>query len=130
MHLAKGNKPTRPFVPKSHAHALEALTERKPPDGSKLWVIPQHSWQSVIWDTAAEMVDMVRPDIGGEPAQDARQVIVGAAVQRRLVKIPALVTGPEGILELVLNVEQPDANRTCEKRDRRLGERYSCPDPH
>jgi hypothetical protein len=39
MHLAKGNKPTPPFVPKNHAHALEALTERKSPDGSKLWVI-------------------------------------------------------------------------------------------
>src|SRR5271169_6796874 len=29
------------------------------------------------------MVDMVHPDIGGEPAQDVRQVIVRAAVQRR-----------------------------------------------
>ena len=56
------------------------------------------------------MVDMVHPDIGSEPAQDARQVIMRTAVQRRLMKIPALVTGPEGILELVLDVEQPDAN--------------------
>jgi len=64
------------------------------------------------------MMDVVHPDIGGEPTQDVRQVIMGAAVQRRLVKIPALVMGPEGVLELVLDVEQPDANRTCEKRDR------------
>ncbi len=63
---------------------------------------------------------MVHPDIGGEPTQDVRQVIMGAAVQGRLVKTPALVTGPEGVLELVLDVEQPDANRTCEKRDRQL----------
>jgi hypothetical protein len=63
---------------------------------------------------------MVHPDIGGEPAQDARQGIMGAAVQRRLVKIPALVTGPQRVLELVLDVEQPDANRTCKKRDRQL----------
>ena len=51
------------------------------------------------------MVDMVHPDIGGKPAQDVRQVIMGAAAQRRLVKIPALVMGPEGVLELVLDVE-------------------------
>jgi hypothetical protein len=30
-----------------------------------------------------------------------------AAVQRRLVKIPALVIDPKRILELVLNIEQP-----------------------
>ena len=40
MHLAKRNQPTPPFVPKHHAHALEAFTERKPPDGSKFRVIP------------------------------------------------------------------------------------------
>ena len=39
MHLAKGNEPLRPFVPKNHAHAAEALEQRKSPDGSKLWVI-------------------------------------------------------------------------------------------
>ena len=66
------------------------------------------------------MVDMVHPDIGGEPAQDVRQVIMGAAVQCRLVKIPSLVMGPDGVLELVLDVEQPDANRTCENRDGQL----------
>src|ERR1700733_974539 len=42
------------------------------------------------------------------------------ALQRSNVKIPALVTGPESIFELVLDVEQPNANRTCEKRDRQL----------
>jgi hypothetical protein len=28
--------------------------------------------------------------------------------------------GPESVLELVLDVKQPNANRTCEKRDRQL----------
>jgi len=48
---------------------MEALGERKPPDGSKLRVILHHGWRSVIRDAAAEMVDMVHPDIGVEPAQ-------------------------------------------------------------
>ena len=120
MHLAEGDEPLRPFVPKNPPHAAEALQECKPPDGSKLRVILQHVWQSVVRDTAAEMVHMVHPDIGSEPAQDARQVVMRAAVQGRLMKIPALVTGPEGILELVLDIEQPDANGAREKRDRQL----------
>ena len=54
---------------------------------------------------------MVQPDIGGKPAQDVRQVIMGSAAQRRLVKIPALVMGPESVLELVL-----DVNVSCPPR--------------
>ena len=72
MHLAKGNEPPPTFVPKNHADTPEAFEERKPSDSSKLRVILQHSWQSVIRDTAAEMVDMVHPNIGSEPAQDIR----------------------------------------------------------
>ena len=63
---------------------------------------------------------MVHPDIGGEPTQDAWEIVMGAAMQRRIVKVPAIATGPEGVLKLMLNVEQLDANRTCQKRDRHL----------
>ena len=41
-----------------------------------------------------------------------------ATLQRSIVKILALIIGPEGVLELVLDVEQPDANRSCQDRDR------------
>jgi hypothetical protein len=51
------------------------------------------------------MVDMVYSDIGGKPAQDAWQVIMRTAVQPGFVKIPALIMGPERILELVLDIE-------------------------
>ena len=40
MHLAKGNKPLPPFIPKNHGHAMEALAQRKAPNSSKLRVIP------------------------------------------------------------------------------------------
>ncbi len=40
--------------------------------------------------------------------------------QPGFVKIPALVMGPERILELVLDIEQPDADRGGDKRDRQL----------
>jgi hypothetical protein len=39
-HLAKRDPPLSRLVPKHHAHALDALKERKPSDGGKLRVIP------------------------------------------------------------------------------------------
>jgi len=62
------------------------------------------------------MMDVVHADIGGEPPQDRRQVVVRAPAQRRLVKIPAAVMGPEGVFELVLNIEKPNADGSSEKR--------------
>jgi hypothetical protein len=52
------------------------------------------------------MVDVMHTDVGGEPAQHTRQVIMRASMQRRLVKIPVLIAIPEGVFELVLE-------RTC-----------------
>src|SRR4029450_2497336 len=66
------------------------------------------------------MVDVVHADIGGKPTQDMRQVIVRTPAQRRLMKIPPLIMGPEGGFELVLDIKQPDADRGCEKRNRNV----------
>src|SRR4051812_34767545 len=83
-------------------------------------MIPQHLRKPIVRDPAAKMMDMVHSDIGAEPAQDARQVIMRAAVQPGVVTIPTLVTSPKGVLELMLDIEQPDANRSGKKRDRQL----------
>src|SRR6478609_2620428 len=95
------------LIPKGLAHTAKALEQCQPSDGRKLPVIPQHLWQSIIRNPAAQMVDVVDADIGGKPSQDARQVIVRAALQSGLMKAPAFVMGPERILELVLDIEQP-----------------------
>jgi hypothetical protein len=65
-------------------------------------------------------MDMVDADVRREPAQNTRQVIVGTAMQRSFVKIPGLVMGPGGVLELVLDIEQPDADRRRQNRDRQV----------
>src|SRR6478672_6555594 len=57
------------------------------------------------------MMDVMNADIGGEPAQEGRQGIVGAAVQRNLLQIPRLVVGPDRMFKLMLDVEQPDADQ-------------------
>ena len=81
-------------------------------------MVAQHERQPVIGDTAAQMMNVVNADIGGEPAQEARQGIVRAAVKRNLLQVPSSVVGPYGILELVLDIEQPDTDRGREQHDR------------
>jgi hypothetical protein len=82
----------------------------------------QRQRQPIKRDPAAQMMDVMHADIGREPAQHDRQIVVRTAVQRRLVQIPFLVGRPERILELVLNVEQPDPERSADRcRRRRAG---------
>jgi len=65
-------------------------------------------------------MDVVNADVRREPAQDVRQVIVGTALQCGLVKAPGLITGPGRVLELVLDIEQPDADRRSQNHDRQV----------
>jgi len=65
-------------------------------------------------------MDVMNADVRREPAQDARQVIVGTAMQRGLVKTPGLFTGPGRVLELMLNIEQPDTDRRRQNHDRQV----------
>jgi hypothetical protein len=76
VNFAKGNEAPASLVPKSHAHTTKALEQRKPPEDGKLRMIAQHFWKPVVRDSTAQMVDVVHPDIGGEPAEDARQIIM------------------------------------------------------
>jgi hypothetical protein len=74
--FAKRNKPACSFIPKHEANASKALTHSGPADLRKIGVAAKHKRQSIKRDSAAEVVDMVHPDIGGEPAQYDRQVIM------------------------------------------------------
>ena len=60
---------------------------------------------------------MVHADVGREPAQDARQIVMRASVQGRLLQGPLAVMGPERRLELVLHVEQPDPGGGRQQHD-------------
>src|SRR5258708_27770352 len=63
------------------------------------------------------MVCVGNDEMGSEPAQWGRQGIMGAAVKRRLLQVPCSVADPYGVLELVLDIEQPDTNRGREHYD-------------
>ena len=74
--FAKRNKPACRFIPKHEANACKALSQSEPADIRKIGVVAKHKRQSIKRDSAAQMVDVVHPDIGGEPAQCDRQVIM------------------------------------------------------
>ena len=98
------------------ARSRSSASSVKPADALELGMIAQHLRQPVVGDAAAKVMHMVHADIGGEPAQDGRQIVVRAAMQRRLVHGPAGRLGPERILELMLDIEQPDPDRGREQR--------------
>src|SRR2546421_657606 len=63
------------------------------------------------------MMDVENTDVGGEPAQKARQGIVRAAVKRHLLQIPRAVVSPYGILKLGLNRDQHDRGGGGQQHD-------------
>ena len=115
--LCKGDQPAPTFIPEYQPHAAQALHERKPAYCPKLGMIAQHLWQAVIGNAAAQMMNVMHTDIGREPAQDMRQIVMRAAVQRRLVQVPGGGLDPKRILELMLNVEEPNADRGRKQHD-------------
>jgi hypothetical protein len=68
------------------------------------------------------MVHVVNANIGSEPAHDNWQVVVRAAMQCGLLQVPSAVLFPKRILELVLDVEQPNSNRCGKQRDWQMDE--------
>src|SRR5258707_9424691 len=115
--LAERDEPLPIFVPQNKSHAPETLKQGQPADAAEVRMVAQHQRQSVKGDAAAQMMDVVNADIGSEPAQRARQGIMGAAVKRRLPPGPCSVADPYGGLEMVLDIEQPNADRGREHHD-------------
>src|SRR4029077_18394333 len=108
-HLAETDHPVVVLVPEREAKTTKAAAECQAIDAAQLGVVAQHLRQAIARDPAAQVVDMVHPDIGREPSQDWRQLEIGAAVQSTLVEAPSGAALPDGVLELMLDVKQPDA---------------------
>ena len=71
-HIAERDEPPPTLVPKYQPDTLEALNEREPAGRGELRMIPQYARQAVVRDSAAQVMNMVHADIGGEPAQNTR----------------------------------------------------------
>ena len=70
---------------------------------------------------------MVQPDVAGQELQDLRQPQVGAAFERGVVVAPRLARLPVGVLELVLDVEEPDADAARQQERGQLHDQESRP---
>jgi hypothetical protein len=116
--LAKRNEPMRRFIPKHEPDARQALAQREPADIRQLRMMAKHKRQPVRGNSAAQVVDMVHADIGGEPAQYGWQIVMRAAVERRARKTPIPGFRPERVLELMLHIEQPHTDRPGEDGNR------------
>jgi len=75
-HLTKNHEALRILVPQHLADATKALQQSQAPDSRELRVIPQHLLQPVIRNAAAEMVNVVDANVGCEPTQDDRQIVM------------------------------------------------------
>jgi hypothetical protein len=95
VNLTKGNETLPTFIPKREPYALEALKQCKSVHEPKFRMLAEHPGQTVIRNTAAQVMDMMDADVCREPAKDSREVVVRAAMQRRFLKNPPVLTRPE-----------------------------------
>jgi len=100
-------------LPVRSSHSF-SLTARSPSRG-RAWARCTGSrshrgpLEVVVGDPRVEVVNVMQADVAGEELQHRRQLQVRAAAQRRVGVVPAVGVLPVGVLELMLNVEQPDA---------------------
>ena len=116
----EGQKPAPAFVPERQPDAGQAIAQRDAADAGQLRMVFQDLGQAVVGDAARQMVHMVDADIAGEPAQRQRQVVMRGAVQCGRRKLPVIALRPVGLLELVLDIEQPDADGAGNQHGRQL----------
>ena len=73
-------------------------------------------------------MDMVEPDVPAEPLEHLRELEVARAVQGGGRVIPLAFGPPIRIVELMLDVEEPDAGGAAQEEDRAVDEGVS-PNP-
>jgi hypothetical protein len=123
--FAKRYEPLLSLVPDRERRAPQALKERQPAEARQLRMIAKNLRQTIKRDAAGKMVHVMHPDIACEPSQRRWQFIVGASIESRFMEAPLAVMSPKRVLELMLNIKEPDGDRLpsarqAEKRRRRL----------
>ena len=83
--FAKRNEPMRCFVPEREPYTSKTLREGQPADIGEFGMVAKGEQQAASGKrqaasdkrhAAAEVMDMVHADVGGEPAQHGRQVVM------------------------------------------------------
>src|ERR1700744_4418481 len=80
-YLGERDKLLAVLAPQGEPDAAQAFQESQPADLFQFWMIAQDFLQPVIGYPAVHVMDMMDADIGREPAQHARQIVIGTAGQ-------------------------------------------------
>ena len=111
LQFAEGDHATVDLVPKSKLDGLEAVEEPEFRGILEEGVRMVAALQVVIGNTWVEVVDVVVADVSGEPLKDSRKVVVAASSHGGGRVVPVVTGGPVRVLELVLDVEQPETEK-------------------
>lgn len=97
------------LVPEGEPRAFQAVDKGEASGVAKLGILVKAFAQAIVRYLAADVMDVVEANMARQPVQHRRQIVEGAALQRCYMEIPIRAGRPIGVLELVLNVKQPQA---------------------
>ena len=100
------------LIPELELDGTNTVSDRHRRDAGEDGVGVVGALQVVVRDPGVEVMDMMQTDVAGEELQQLRELQIRAATQRGLGIAPLTLALPVGVLKLVLDVEQPDADRT------------------
>ena len=110
------------LIPETKGEGFEAGKQRDGFDSLEQRLGPVTFLQVVIWNPGAQMVDVMKADVAGEPLQYLRQFVKRASLQRSRCVIPFATAFPIDSLELMLHVEQPHPCRPGRHEHRQLND--------
>lgn len=89
-------------------------------------------FQAIIGDAGSQVVDVMVADVAGEPLQEFGQLVIRTALHGGADEVPLLIWFPVGVLELMLDIEKPDAyaGRDEEHGEENFQERQHANPPH
>ena len=70
---------------------------------------------------------MMEADVARYPLQQPGQLVIGASFDGGFDEAPLVIVLEVGILELMLNIEQPNAHHSGQPKDRGLDEKQAFP---
>ena len=121
--LSKRQEAPRFLIPQRKADANKTAPQSEPADLAKLRIGPQDFGKPIKGNAARQVMHVMHANVGAEPAQRQRQMVVRAAAQRRFRLAPIGRPVPGCRLELMLHIEHPDAHRRREHDNRQMDDK-------
>src|SRR6266545_3165166 len=106
------------FVPEPEGEGFKARKQRDRRHALKDRLGFVAFLEVIIGNPRTQMMDVMKPDVAGEPLQHHGQFVEGTTSQRRRGIIPFLAAFPVNSFELVLHIKQPHSGRAGHQEHR------------